>query len=139
MGRASRVKALLVDVGPVLAMAVVIFTLSSFPIRLPPQAPTWSDKVAHLTLFGALAATLWRLWNRRGWPWRAAAVVALTFLYGVSDELHQAFVPGRSPDWKDLLTDTIAAVLVVAVVPRVTGRAPDPAASPRAEEFATRR
>jgi len=43
-------------------------------------------------------------------------VVILCVLYGISDEYHQSFVPGRSPDLLDIRNDTIGAVLAMIVV-----------------------
>jgi VanZ family protein len=34
-------------------------------------------------------------------------------LYAISDELHQLFVPGRSASLKDVLIDTLAALIGV--------------------------
>ncbi|MCC3372955.1 VanZ family protein [Cohnella sp. REN36] len=46
---------------------------------------------------------------------RALFVVLFCVVYGATDEWHQAYVPGRSPDWADLLHDGIGA-LVAAVL-----------------------
>lgn len=35
--------------------------------------------------------------------------VLISFLYAVSDEYHQSFVPGRGPAFRDVLIDTIGA------------------------------
>ncbi|MBB3114422.1 hypothetical protein FHS18_006543 [Paenibacillus phyllosphaerae] len=40
-------------------------------------------------------------------------IVMLCLLYGVTDEYHQSFVGGRTPDWHDLRNDTIGAALAV--------------------------
>jgi VanZ family protein len=37
------------------------------------------------------------------------AVVIACAVYGVTDEFHQSFVPGRMPDWLDLRNDAIGA------------------------------
>ena len=57
----------------------------------------------------------------RYWPgskakaWRLSAVAALAAalaaVYGVSDELHQSFVPGRTADGADVVADAVGAVL----------------------------
>lgn len=39
--------------------------------------------------------------------------IFLSIIYGLSDEYHQSFVPGRSPELRDLLNDTAGAVLSV--------------------------
>ena len=38
------------------------------------------------------------------------ACIAAT-AYGITDELHQGFVPGRDPSMKDIAMDTIGAIL----------------------------
>lgn len=91
---------------------LLIFALSSIPneIQQPSRLPI--DKAAHLVEFGVLGFLLtWMASGRT--PARAAAVagIALTTLYGVTDELHQAFVPGRDPALDDLIADFAGAVL----------------------------
>lgn len=43
--------------------------------------------------------------------WAPIVAAALSSLYGVTDEFHQIFTPGRSCDPMDWLVDTIAAAL----------------------------
>ncbi|WP_281887896.1 VanZ family protein [Paenibacillus sp. YYML68] len=70
----------------------------------------------HFVSYFILALTY--LWGLRptvvSWAVKGL-VVLLCLLYGVSDELHQAFVPGRTPDVYDLRNDTIGAVLAMLV------------------------
>lgn len=101
--------------GPVLAWAAWIFYLSSLT---NPPVPSWilpegSDKVLHGWEYGLLGLLCYRAFRRAAGPWAAAralglAVVSAT-LYGLSDELHQAFVPERTADLFDLLADGIGA------------------------------
>lgn len=44
------------------------------------------------------------------------ASVGLCFLYGLTDEFHQQFVAGRSPDWMDIRNDCIGATLAMAML-----------------------
>jgi VanZ family protein len=48
--------------------------------------------------------------------WYAIGIAAA---YGVLDEIHQHFVPGRQPDVLDVLTDLAGAVVFVLVVPNL--------------------
>ncbi len=48
----------------------------------------------------------------------------LTSLYGLSDEIHQIFVPPRKCDAVDLAVDVAAAAAVVLLWPAVTARLP---------------
>jgi VanZ family protein len=72
------------------------------------------DKTAHLVVFGGLCALV-SLGMSRGsahsWRVLAAAPVLFTALYGLSDEIHQYFVPGRSSEWGDWLADVTGALL----------------------------
>jgi VanZ family protein len=50
-----------------------------------------------------------------GVTWTAGlAAIALATMYGVSDEFHQSFVPGRSPDRFDVVADCVGATIGVA-------------------------
>jgi VanZ family protein len=76
---------------------------------------------AHVFLFGTLAVLLMfgleHLRHRmRGFEW---IVIAFVTLYGISDEFHQSFVPGRTPSAADVLTDMLAAFVAVLIVQRV--------------------
>lgn len=68
------------------------------------------DKVAHFGVYGLLATLLCRL----GRGWRAAVFALLAAsLYGISDEWHQSFTPGRSVEVADWVADTSGAALAV--------------------------
>lgn len=111
-------KRLLFFVPPSLYMGL-IFCLSSRPAPEFFQGwPLyWGMKSVHLCEYGFLAL-LWIVALLRGTtlPLRDAYAlsVVVTFLWGVSDEWHQAFVPGRSARLEDVLTDLSAALLCVA-------------------------
>lgn len=62
-------------------------------------------------LYGAFAATVER--SPRALVAYAAVVASA---YGISDEFHQIFVPGRSCDPADWLVDTVAALVGSALV-----------------------
>ena len=89
----------------------VIFGVSSLSNPLPPLTTRVSDKILHLVEYSILAVLFVRALASEGLGWRAAILVAivLTSLYGVSDEYHQAFVPGRLSDVRDWITDTVGA------------------------------
>jgi len=100
--------------GYVIAWSVVIFMLSAQSnLQLPDSFPPSSDKVAHFWLYGVLG-WLWSRAIRSTYPrWTTVAVVlsalAFTGLYGLSDEWHQLYVPGRCADLSDALADVVAA------------------------------
>jgi VanZ family protein len=43
-------------------------------------------------------------------------VVLLCILYGMTDEYHQSFIAGRTPDLLDIRNDTIGALLAMIFV-----------------------
>lgn len=88
--------------GIVFLYAGFIFYLSHQSSLNVPSAP-FVDKVGHLviySLFGILVA------NAFGRRFVVAAVVAAT-LYGLFDEFHQSFVPGRVMSLADLMADSV--------------------------------
>ena len=97
---------------PVVVWMGVIFLLSAQP-DLPHAGVSWADwllsSMAHTVMFGILAVLWARALGDRRHVWLLA--FALSALYALSDEFHQAFVPGRHPDPWDLLFDTFGAAL----------------------------
>ena len=80
-------------------------------------------KLGHMAIFGVLALLLWRALAgtttlRRPWAW----ALALTVLYAITDELHQAFVPGRNASLGDVGIDAAGALIAVAIVGFVGAR-----------------
>jgi VanZ family protein len=91
----------------------VIFYLSS--LSEPPLPEDISDKSGHVLGYMALGFTVVRA-VAGGLPrpitWRTALVaIAITVAYGVTDELHQAFVAGRTAAIDDLYADSAGAML----------------------------
>ena len=89
----------------------LIFGLSS--ISIPPTLPGGSDKGAHAILYAGLGTLLLRA--LAGGQFRRIAVrtlltaIVLAAAYGVSDEIHQLFVPGRSYEIADMVADAAGA------------------------------
>lgn len=48
--------------------------------------------------------------------WSPSIALLLCSLYSFSDELHQLFIPGRSASATDMLIDTLAALIGVAIM-----------------------
>lgn len=95
---------------PPIAVAALIFALSSRS-SLPGPSVTGLDKVAHAVAFATLAwFTARGLFGYRVARLTSAVLGALlATLYGVSDEWHQSFVPGRMTDPADLVADALGA------------------------------
>ena len=108
--------------GPVVAWMAVIFALSSRP-RVPGLGRL-PDLLTHglgYLVLSSLATRALSLGRRVGWSGVGLAV-ALATLYGVSDEFHQAFVPGRHPDPWDVGKDALGAVLGALAYRWIAGR-----------------
>lgn len=100
-----------------LAYAGFIFYLSSetWGSSLP-SFPS-ADKIIHMLIYAPLSFSL--VWALRATAMRkhhGIPIVAflLAVLYGISDEFHQAFVPGRGASFVDLLADAVGSILGVA-------------------------
>jgi VanZ family protein len=100
-------------------MMVLIFIASS--ISDVPQLPgNVSDKAAHSGVYFALGVVMFRALaggSLTGMTfWRGGAATLLSMLYGITDEFHQSFVPGRTSDVFDLVADTVGAAAGVVLL-----------------------
>ena len=103
--------------GPVLAFAVLQFILSS-QASIPMARFVW-DKALHTIAYATLGVLAIRAFHQGLKPLRVAPTMmamALTVSYGISDEIHQSFVPGRQASAMDLLADVIGFVLAALLV-----------------------
>lgn len=98
------------------AWCALIFYLSS--VQDPPDpglSIPYLDKVAHALLYAGLTATLaYGIRESNEAPgvfvqWCVPVLFAL--VYGVTDELHQVFVPMRTWELSDLIADGSGAIL----------------------------
>ena len=94
---------------PFLLYCLLIFWLSaqSDPGSLSPFVIP--DKIAHLVEYAGFGFLLMRLLTYFKPEWGAVQhliwVLSCALLYGLSDEIHQYFVPGRECSWMDLAAD----------------------------------
>ena len=104
---------------PPLLYMFLIFHFSSESDPLPELTTRVWDKLLHAAEYGGLGLLICRAFVGEGISGiRAAlAAIAVSSAYGATDEWHQAFVPLRSADVLDWLTDgagsTIGAALYV--------------------------
>jgi VanZ family protein len=121
---------------PVCAYAGLIFYLSSQPHPeedLPSFVLSFSDKVLHVGEYAVLGGLCYRAlcWGTNE-SWRNMAVplaVLFASLYGMSDEIHQSFVPFRDSSWLDWVADTIGAAVGAEVMSRLDSLWPVSSAS----------
>jgi len=94
-----------------------IFWLSSAPRNfLPGVLGAFVGNAAHAPIYGLLALLVARA---SGSPPLGFAVAVL---YGISDEWHQSFVPGRSSSVFDVGTDAVGAIAALRAIAPVTER-----------------
>ena len=106
-----------------ISWAILIYLLSNQPgLDIPPLF-AGQDKIFHAIVFGLLGFFLLgtRKPATRGYSDRDIIfTVLLVMLYGISDEVHQLFVPGRSADFLDVVADTAGGMLGVAALQILT-------------------
>ena len=99
------------------SLQALIFYLSSQP-QIPVDTGL-SDKVLHFAAYGLLSA-LWivalagsagSIGAAKAW---GGAVLAV--LFGLSDEFHQSFVPGRTASWGDVAADALGAAVAAGAL-----------------------
>ena len=93
------------------AVAITVVCASSRSTVAGPNVVN-IDKVAHFAVYGLIATLICRV----GGGWRGALWGLLgASAFGVTDEWHQAYVPGRSSDVFDWIADTTGAALAVSL------------------------
>ncbi len=105
---------------PVAVYMAALFWLSSRPL-LPAVSllPDWlaHDWLHHGLAYAGLALVTLRAvcGGQRARIGGTALSLAwtITTMYGMTDELHQAFVPGRTPDVRDVVADATGAALAL--------------------------
>ena len=103
---------------PVIAYMAMLFGFSSMS-TLPSPPGDLSAYDVHVAAYAGLGALSARATGKglRDVSWRAVlAAVVLSSLYGVSDEYHQLFVPGRSFDMLDMVADIIGSIVGASAV-----------------------
>ena len=99
-----------------LAYMAVLWWFSS---RSAPVVSRWNflrlpDYVLHAAAYLGLSVVAhwaWAAGFRSSFLRTACAAVLLASAYGIVDEWHQSFVPGREPSWRDVAADVLGAVL----------------------------
>lgn len=105
--------------GPPGLVMGVIFVASSLS-DVSPAMGDLSDVGAHALTYCGLSVTLVRALS--GAQWRGVThskmlgAILLSTAYGLSDELHQLFVPGRVAEVRDLVADAAGATAGVGFV-----------------------
>ena len=98
--------------GPAIGMMSIIFFVSG--MSSPPTPAALPDVGAHAVAYALLGAAFLRGVADSRWEQVTArtsiVAVLLTVAYGLTDEFHQSFVPGRTSEFSDLVADACGAV-----------------------------
>ncbi len=113
---------------PIVLYCAGIFILSGLP-QVPDTVSWIPDKLGHFVLYAGLGFLVAREIRHGGvrtsrWIWMGSAIFCL--FYGVTDELHQSVVPGRSAEIRDVAADTAGgfAAGVINVLWKAKSRTP---------------
>jgi VanZ family protein len=101
---------------PFLLALAVIFFLSSLP-RVPGARYFW-DKILHVTGYAGLGVLALRAFHGGAVPLRPRATAlagCAVILWGVSDEYHQSFVPGRDASVLDVAADAVGFLVATGL------------------------
>lgn len=102
---------------PLLVASAGIFYFSSLP--QPPFVLTsfqWQDKVLHLAAYFAYGITIAlaiHVHQSISSNKKMTLIGLIGFLYALSDEYHQSFVPGRTSELGDIIADWIGVISAI--------------------------
>ncbi len=106
---------------PAILYMALIFYMSSHPApEAAREVPIYFDiKIVHIVEYAILSLLFFFALDRTAripLVWKLIYAVALTYLYGLTDELHQVFVPFRSGQLIDTMANLIGASAAQAFV-----------------------
>tara|TARA_B100000315_G_scaffold20586_1_gene18176 strand:+ start:4911 stop:5306 length:396 start_codon:yes stop_codon:yes gene_type:complete len=100
---------------PTIAYCGLIFYLSSQEIPIKVSLFPMQDKAIHIIEYGVLSVLFFYSLRKSilGFNFKTVAILAilLSGLYGISDEVHQYFVPGRESSIGDVTANFIGAAI----------------------------
>jgi VanZ family protein len=122
---------------PAVFVAAAIWALSSQRTLPMPKGVLGIDKVQHIIAYLVLAGTIALWFPREQWAVHRLRTMSVIFTialaYGVGDEIHQYFVPGRDCNVWDWLADALGAMIGIGLalplmrwINRKYDYAPDP-------------
>lgn len=113
---------------PVILFCLALFIQSSLPaVELPESNTIGFDKLAHFIAYGILMILFFYSLKNQNKSvklrkYSLEYAFLFTVLYGISDEIHQSFVPFRSADFFDALADFLGAFVVYIIMKTIIQR-----------------
>jgi VanZ family protein len=107
---------------PLVAYCLLIYIQSSHPS--PESLPSFefSDKLLHFAAYAVMGVLFYRAYQTLSFKKNIQLLVLLSVisasLYGISDEIHQSFVPYRDGSILDVIADVLGALCGVCVYHR---------------------
>jgi len=103
---------------PVIFYCLLIFIQSSYPATDSLPAFPHADKLVHAGGYAILGFLFYRAYGKtvtQRQVFRLFIISGLSaMLYGISDEIHQFFVPSRTADIIDMMADTVGGFMGAA-------------------------
>ena len=99
---------------PLIAYCAFIYYQSSHPP--PEELPSFnfSDKMLHFAAYAVMGVLFYRAYHtlpiKKELNWLVLLSMISASLYGVSDEIHQSFVPERDGSITDVIADILGAI-----------------------------
>ena len=120
-------KAWIWRLGPAVVMMSLIFIASSMPGSEMPEFGIWDvlfKKGGHMIGYALLTIAYFHALTKGGRGTRLQFIIAicLAILYAVSDEWHQAFIPGRTATFRDVCIDAAGGMVGLALWHRIQKR-----------------
>lgn len=111
---------------PIIIYCLAIYIQSSRPAPMQMPDIPLLDKLLHFTAYAVLGALFLRAFRtvriRNNIKLAMALSVFLSTFYGLSDELHQHFVPYRNADLMDALADMLGSICGVVIYQKLMAK-----------------
>ncbi len=103
---------------PIAWMALIVFLSSQSSLPLPQGLlGEITSNLAHFLVYGVLTVLYYRaLIYIEGLRSIGIYAIALSAVYGMTDEIHQAFVPHRTPSLIDLAVDVLGSLIFLGLI-----------------------
>ncbi len=105
---------------PLILYWILLFTATSLPTSNLPSVAV-SDKIKHFSAFFGLSVllSLTLLYQNKVVLFKKhflSVSLVISSFYGVLDEIHQSFIPGRNSEFLDWVADSLGAAAGVLLV-----------------------
>ena len=99
---------------PLIVYCLAIYIQSDYPSPKSLPSFEFSDKLLHFGAYAVMGVLFYRAYQTLSFKNNILLLVLLsmvsTSLYGVSDEIHQSFVPYRDGSFLDVIADVLGAI-----------------------------